>query len=183
MSRAESFRSRFEAPDRDGTPPPPTRLARAALVAAWACAAWVGAWVCVAAPCPGGAPGGMSGRKETESEIANYKRAASGHVYFSDQSSPNPGVRGSAIHLAKRAARRATDRDFHRHRVHDAGHVAPLTGCPPWRFLTIRGRRTTSQPRARRRRAQRTGRMSSAVPATLSGPSENTCTRRWSHWS
>jgi hypothetical protein len=31
---------------------PPTRLARAALVAAWACAAWVGARVCVAAPCP-----------------------------------------------------------------------------------------------------------------------------------
>jgi hypothetical protein len=31
---------------------PPTRLARAALVAAWACAAWVGARVCVAASCP-----------------------------------------------------------------------------------------------------------------------------------
>jgi len=31
---------------------PPTRLARAALVAAWACAAWLGARVCVAAPCP-----------------------------------------------------------------------------------------------------------------------------------
>ena len=31
---------------------PPTRLARAALVAAWACAAWFGARVCVAAPCP-----------------------------------------------------------------------------------------------------------------------------------
>jgi hypothetical protein len=31
---------------------PPTRLARAALVAAWACAAWVGADVCVAASCP-----------------------------------------------------------------------------------------------------------------------------------
>src|SRR5688572_16740799 len=31
---------------------PPTRLARAARVAAWACAAWVGARVCVAAPCP-----------------------------------------------------------------------------------------------------------------------------------
>jgi hypothetical protein len=30
---------------------PPTRLARA-LVAAWACAAWVGARVCVAASCP-----------------------------------------------------------------------------------------------------------------------------------
>src|SRR5688572_31300958 len=33
-------------------PLPPTRLARAALVAAWACAAWVGARVCVAASCP-----------------------------------------------------------------------------------------------------------------------------------
>jgi hypothetical protein len=31
---------------------PPTRLARAALVAAWACAAWVAARVCVAASCP-----------------------------------------------------------------------------------------------------------------------------------
>jgi hypothetical protein len=31
---------------------PPTRLARAALVTAWACAAWVGARVCVAASCP-----------------------------------------------------------------------------------------------------------------------------------
>lgn len=31
---------------------PPTRLARAALVAAWACAAWVSARVCVAASCP-----------------------------------------------------------------------------------------------------------------------------------
>jgi hypothetical protein len=31
---------------------PPTRLARAALVAAWACAAWGGARVCVAASCP-----------------------------------------------------------------------------------------------------------------------------------
>jgi hypothetical protein len=31
---------------------PPTRLARAALVAAWACAVWVGARVCVAASCP-----------------------------------------------------------------------------------------------------------------------------------
>jgi hypothetical protein len=31
---------------------PPTRLARAALVAAWACAAWAGARVCVAASCP-----------------------------------------------------------------------------------------------------------------------------------
>jgi hypothetical protein len=31
---------------------PPTRLARAALVAAWAGAAWVGARVCVAASCP-----------------------------------------------------------------------------------------------------------------------------------
>jgi hypothetical protein len=31
---------------------PPTRLARAALVAAWACAAWVGTRVCVAASCP-----------------------------------------------------------------------------------------------------------------------------------
>ena len=31
---------------------PPTRPARAALVAAWACAAWVGARVCVAASCP-----------------------------------------------------------------------------------------------------------------------------------
>jgi hypothetical protein len=31
---------------------PPTRLARAALVAAWACAACVGAGVCVAASCP-----------------------------------------------------------------------------------------------------------------------------------
>lgn len=33
-------------------PLPPTRLARAALVAAWACAAWVGARVCLAASCP-----------------------------------------------------------------------------------------------------------------------------------
>jgi hypothetical protein len=31
---------------------PPSRLARAALVAAWACAAWVGARVCLAASCP-----------------------------------------------------------------------------------------------------------------------------------
>jgi hypothetical protein len=31
---------------------PPTRLARAVLVAAWGCAAWVGARVCVAASCP-----------------------------------------------------------------------------------------------------------------------------------
>jgi hypothetical protein len=31
---------------------PPTRLARAALAAAWACAVWVGARVCVAASCP-----------------------------------------------------------------------------------------------------------------------------------
>ena len=31
---------------------PPTRLARAALVVAWACAVWVGARVCVAASCP-----------------------------------------------------------------------------------------------------------------------------------
>lgn len=31
---------------------PPTRLARAALIAAWACAACLGARVCVAAPCP-----------------------------------------------------------------------------------------------------------------------------------
>lgn len=31
---------------------PPTRLARAALIAAWVCAASVGARVCVAAPCP-----------------------------------------------------------------------------------------------------------------------------------
>jgi hypothetical protein len=31
---------------------PPTRLARAALVTAWACAAWVGSRVCVAASCP-----------------------------------------------------------------------------------------------------------------------------------
>ena len=31
---------------------PSTRLARAALVAPWACAAWLGARVCVAAPCP-----------------------------------------------------------------------------------------------------------------------------------
>lgn len=31
---------------------PPARLARAALVAAWACAAWAGARVCVAASCP-----------------------------------------------------------------------------------------------------------------------------------
>ena len=31
---------------------PPTRLARAALVAAWACATWFGAQVCAAAPCP-----------------------------------------------------------------------------------------------------------------------------------
>lgn len=31
---------------------PPKRLARAALVAAWSCAAWVGARVCVAASCP-----------------------------------------------------------------------------------------------------------------------------------
>jgi hypothetical protein len=31
---------------------PPTRLARSALVAAWACAAWVGSRVCVAASCP-----------------------------------------------------------------------------------------------------------------------------------
>ena len=31
---------------------PPARLARAALVAAWGCAAWVGARVCVAASCP-----------------------------------------------------------------------------------------------------------------------------------
>lgn len=39
---------------------PPTRLARAALIAAWAGAAWAGARVCLAAPCPVGFRGAPS---------------------------------------------------------------------------------------------------------------------------